>query len=220
MYAADVVALDRRSVVSVPTLHGRDAVRDNIQALRDVGFNRVRSESLAVRGERLVLQRVTFSTDDGREMTTLGLNEWVDGAVTCRVVFDEDALDDAVAELEARFAAGEGRPHAEILETVARSAVCTNARDWDGIRSLLQRALHVRGPHAGRLARARSRRLHRDSAELRRSGAPEKSDSVGTRAGPDDVGDRRDRRHRRRRRRVRMGVPRREHLRRRSSLPP
>ena len=76
MYAVDVVAVDRRSVVSVPTLPGRPAMRENVKALRDVGLNRVHSEVLAVRGDRLVLQRVVFSTDDGREMTTLGLNEW------------------------------------------------------------------------------------------------------------------------------------------------
>ena len=38
--------------------------------------------------------------------------------------------------LEAWFAVGEGRPHAEILETLTRSAVCVNARDWAGVRAL------------------------------------------------------------------------------------
>ena len=81
-----------------------------MRALRDVGFNRIRSEVLAVRGDRLLLQRVAFSTDDGRELTTLGVNEWVNGEIVYRAVFDEDALDDAVAELEARYLAGEGAP--------------------------------------------------------------------------------------------------------------
>ena len=62
MYAVDVVAIDRRTTISLPTLHGRPAMRDNVQALRDVGFNRLRSDVLAVRGNGLVLQRVQFST--------------------------------------------------------------------------------------------------------------------------------------------------------------
>ena len=115
MYAVDVVAIDRRTTVSVPTLHGRAAMRENVEALRDVGFNRVRSEVLAVRGDRLVLQRVVFSTDDGREMTTLGLNEWDNGEVVRRVVFDEDALADALVELDRRYAAGEGAEHADVI---------------------------------------------------------------------------------------------------------
>ena len=110
MYAVDVVAVDRRSVVSAPTLRGRPAIRDNLKALRDVGLDRFRSEALAIRGDRIVLQRVAFSTADGREMKTLSVNEWANGEVVYRAVFDEDALDEAVAELDARYLAGEGVP--------------------------------------------------------------------------------------------------------------
>jgi ketosteroid isomerase-like protein len=107
MYAVDVVAVDRRSVVSVPILRGRAAIRENLEALHGVGLDRVSGEVLAVRGDRLVLQRIVFSTADGREMRTLGLNEWDNGEVVRRVVFDEDALDDAFAELDDRYHAGE-----------------------------------------------------------------------------------------------------------------
>ena len=144
MYAVDVVAVDRRSVVSAPTLRGRSAIRDNLKALRDVGLDRFRSEPLAVRGDRLVLQRVAFSTDDGREMKTLSVHEWADGKVVYRAVFDEDALDEALAELEERYLAGEGAPHASLLElTNAATRVLQGyedafpARDWSWFRTAL-----------------------------------------------------------------------------------
>jgi hypothetical protein len=120
MYALDVVAVDRRSVVSAPTLQGRAAIRENLEALREVGLDRVRSQVLAIRGDRLVLQRIFFSTADGREMISLGLNEWDNGEVVRRVVFDEDALDDAFAELDDRYYAGEGAEHAPLLRVGAQ----------------------------------------------------------------------------------------------------
>ena len=84
---------DRPAVCRLaPTLRGRATIRENLEALRDVGLNHFRAEVLAVRGDRLALQRVVFSTADGREMTTLGLNEWDGAEVVRRVVFDEDAL--------------------------------------------------------------------------------------------------------------------------------
>ena len=136
MYAVDVVAVDRRSVVSVPTLHGRAAIRENLEALRDVGLNRVRAEVLAIRGDRLVLQRIVFSTADGREMTTLGLNEWDNGEVVRRVVFDEDALHDAVEELDDRYLAGQGEAHTAVLRPGNAIARHHHERDWDAMREV------------------------------------------------------------------------------------
>ena len=137
MYAIDVVAIDRRSVVSVPILRGRAEIRENLAALRDVGFTRVRAEVIAVRGDRLVLHRHVFSTDDNREMKTLGLNEWDNGEVVRRVVFDEDALADAVAELEDRYLAGEGAPHAHVLRAGIAATAATGVNDFEAMGELL-----------------------------------------------------------------------------------
>ena len=137
MYATDVVAIDRRSTVSLPTLRGRAAIRDNVQALRDVGFDRLRSEVIAVRGDHLVLQRVAFSTADGREMTTLGLNDWNHGQVVRRVVFDEDALDEAFAELDERYHAGEGAGQAPMLRVGTQFIADLNAQHWAGLVAVL-----------------------------------------------------------------------------------
>jgi hypothetical protein len=79
-----------------------------------------------------VLQRLVFSTAVGREMTTLGLNEWDHGEVVCRVVFDEDAVADALVELDRRYAADEGaEPSAPPgIENTATRAVLDAVAHW------------------------------------------------------------------------------------------
>jgi hypothetical protein len=54
------------------------------------------------------------------------------------VFFDEDELDAAVAELEDRYEAGEGAPHAEMLRLGRRFVRATMARDWDSIRAVFE----------------------------------------------------------------------------------
>ena len=91
-----------------------------------------------MRGARNALGRTVFATSNDSELRVLHLTEVDDaGLVVCSEIFDDDALDDAVAELEARYAAGEGRPHAEILAVAAEVMACTNRGDWIRFRSLL-----------------------------------------------------------------------------------
>ena len=132
-----IVRVDHRITVSDATTHGRDEYMAALRSTFEVGFASVRVDHLAVRGERLALFRSSFTTDSGMQLMILSVGESdADGRVSSLALYEEDALDDAVADLDARFAAGEGRPHAEILGTVAGSAVCVNARNWAGIRSV------------------------------------------------------------------------------------
>ena len=62
-------------------------------------------------------------------MTTLGLNEWDNGEVVRRVVFDQEDLSTALVELDRRYAAGEGAEHAAVIEVLADGYAALGDRD-------------------------------------------------------------------------------------------
>ena len=102
--ADDVVILDRRSGVSAGTITGRDDFTANARAHFDV-FVHASPTVLAVRGDRLALVRMEFQAD-GFVSVRLNLFETNEaGQLVTLVVLDDDALDDAFEELEARHAA-------------------------------------------------------------------------------------------------------------------
>jgi class 3 adenylate cyclase len=90
---------------------------------------------LATRGERLELDRqlTTSAASHGglAEFEMLCLNE-VDatGRRVAVVAFDLDDLDAAYAELDTRYAAGEGAPRARSLASIQRFETALAARDW------------------------------------------------------------------------------------------
>ena len=67
LIADGFVREDRRIVVSMPTAHGRDDYLASVRAIFDAGFTDITYEPLAVRGDRLMLTRAAFRTDDGDE---------------------------------------------------------------------------------------------------------------------------------------------------------
>lgn len=69
----------------------------------------VRDAVIAVRGDRLSLARTLWRNADGFEIPQLSIGELdAEGRCSALVSFDDDALDAAMAELDARYRAGEG----------------------------------------------------------------------------------------------------------------
>jgi hypothetical protein len=132
-----------------------------------------KNDLLATRGERLALARVLDRghPEVGRdgpgpfEIEFLQILE-IDaaGRIERSIVFDPSDLDAAYAEIDRRYADGEGAPHAALLAHWAAFRAATNARDWDTARSLLPDAFHMQSHR--RLANS-GMRLGRD-----RSSAP------------------------------------------------
>jgi hypothetical protein len=111
---------DRRHVVNFGAITIPGLVAQ-IEWLREEGFEVETPRVVAVRGDRLVLGRRTRRTPSGDAMTSLGVVE-VDeqGRLLAVIQFDDEDIDEAVAELESRYAAGEGSAHAEVPQGAAR----------------------------------------------------------------------------------------------------
>ena len=56
-----------------------------------------------------------------------------DGRLAHGTMFDEDALVDALDELDARYLAGEGATVASLNRVGFRAFAAANARDWDAL---------------------------------------------------------------------------------------
>jgi tetratricopeptide (TPR) repeat protein/ketosteroid isomerase-like protein len=121
----------------------RDQHVESLRFLLSFPDCHVVAETLATRGRRLALFRQVgrFSGRDAgpSELEHLLIIE-VDGEgehLTALVFFDLDALDAAHAELDARYAAGEGAPHVRALTAWQRFAGAWAARDWDAFAATL-----------------------------------------------------------------------------------
>ncbi|MDQ1493581.1 MAG: hypothetical protein QOG69_64, partial [Actinomycetota bacterium] len=123
--AADISVDDRRRVVNAGIKHGRDAEIANLRAFVDVGITYFASVVIAARGQRLILAR--FSGGEGG-----GSGEFFDevlgvveinthNQIAAIVLFELDDFDAAIAELDARYLAGEAAPHAHTWSLIARA---------------------------------------------------------------------------------------------------
>jgi tetratricopeptide (TPR) repeat protein len=132
--ADDISTEDRRRVVNVGTRHGRDADMANLRAMAELNGNAT-STAIAIRGERLVLSRLLMLAehDEGAEAFRaegLGLTEInADNRIAARVVFDLDDIDAAIAELDARYLAGEAAPYSQTWSVVAGGYAASNRRE-------------------------------------------------------------------------------------------
>ncbi|WP_231972758.1 BTAD domain-containing putative transcriptional regulator [Mycobacterium sp. E3305] len=123
--AENAVSHDNRRVVNSGVLRGRDINIANLRAVAEVGFERIVSTVLAVRGQRLALTRIWSSAlgcEPGEiSADMVGVVE-IDGdnRMIVHSIFDADDFDGAVAELEARYIAGEAATHAHVWSLVAQ----------------------------------------------------------------------------------------------------
>ena len=138
--APTLVMDDRRALVGL-SVSGEDFLA-NLRFLFAMKSSRWRSDVLATRGERLALCHTSFAGEAGAggaiEVEHVSLVE-VDagGRYTALVLFDPDALEAAYAELDQRYAADEGAPHADLLANWRAFRQATNARDWETAARLL-----------------------------------------------------------------------------------
>ncbi|WP_374024430.1 BTAD domain-containing putative transcriptional regulator [Mycobacterium sp. HNNTM2301] len=145
---------DRRRVVNAGTTHGRDAEIANLRAAADVGITYFTSVVIAVRGQRLVLARVSGGEGGSLEFRNevLGIIETdFQKQISTIVVFDPDDFEAAIAELNARYLAGEAASCAHVLQPVI-----------DTVGELNR---HKPGPMLERLSFADHRRVPFGSAE-------------------------------------------------------
>ena len=121
--AADISTDDRRRVVGEGRRLGRDAVIAEISTLTEIGVKSMTPDTIAIRGGHLVLSRVRSLGRDRRHdafrtdvLDVLEID--ADGRVVARVVFDPDDFDAAIAELDARYLAGEAAPYSAVWSVV------------------------------------------------------------------------------------------------------
>jgi hypothetical protein len=129
--ADDFCTDDRRRVVNVGTRHGRDAEIANARALAELGTTTITSTVIATRGDRLALSRHRVLGRDQRpeafHMEVLGILEInADSQIGARIVFDLDDIDAAIAELDARYLAGEAATYAHTWSLIADAYAALN----------------------------------------------------------------------------------------------
>ncbi|MBW0016168.1 MAG: hypothetical protein JO236_01255 [Mycobacterium sp.] len=123
---------DRRRVVNSGIRYDRDAV-DDLRALADVGFRLTLVGVIAIRGERLALTHVRGSGQDPGAIESEALNvveSDADERFSTVVVFDLDDFDAAIAELDARYLAGEAAAHAHVWSVVTQTYAGLNRGEW------------------------------------------------------------------------------------------
>ncbi|KEF96636.1 MULTISPECIES: BTAD domain-containing putative transcriptional regulator [Mycobacterium] len=144
LLAEDVFSDDRRRVVNAGVRRGRDAELANWRATSEVWSTHVAS-TVAIRGERLALFRNAFTNHDkastaysAAAFAVVEIND--NNRVAGYVVFEADELDAAIAELDARYLAGEASTHSHTWTVVTKAFVALNQRkipattsDWVNI---------------------------------------------------------------------------------------
>nr|MDT0523541.1 hypothetical protein [Streptomyces sp. DSM 41633] len=112
MAADDTCTDDRRRVVSGGIQRGRNTWIANLRSILDVGVRKHESVTIATRGERLALTHVRVAGGGQKPeafyqemlcIVELGIDNRFSGVV----LFDLDDIDSAIAEIDARYLAGE-----------------------------------------------------------------------------------------------------------------
>lgn len=145
MLADDLVSEDHRRVVNAGIRRGRDAEIADLRATVDIGAVYLAAVDVATRGERLVLVRLRLTGDDsGSQAFDADVLQVVEVDTEERIIalgtFDADQVDAALAELDARYVAGEAAPHAptwaRVTQTYAafnRHELSATTPDWENI---------------------------------------------------------------------------------------
>jgi hypothetical protein len=123
MMADNFSSDDRRRVVGAGVRQGRNAQITDMRAIADLGITYSTTTHVATRGERLALSRTRMSARDqpfyGEMLDVLEVN--ADAQIVEYVVFDPNELDAAIAELDARYVAGEAAAHADTWSVIAEA---------------------------------------------------------------------------------------------------
>ncbi|MEE2852463.1 MAG: BTAD domain-containing putative transcriptional regulator [Actinomycetota bacterium] len=125
---------DRRSVVGSGIRRGPDAAIEDYRSAADIDVTDASSETVATRGERLALTRARYARSTLESETFrvdfLQIVELdADDRIAAMAAFDLDDFDAAIAELDARYLAGEAAPHAHTWSVITRALVAHNLRE-------------------------------------------------------------------------------------------
>lgn len=167
--ASDVLVDDRRRGLQDRWV-GIDAVIQNAQDVVRLGVDAFEEETLAVRGNRFSLRRVTLGGPRGFEAAGIFLDEVNgDGLAVSLTVFDVDDLDEAIAELDERYTVGEGAAVSELIRGMADVLSKYSRGDFAGHRALLHDAIRVEdhrllgtGSYVGADEFVRNNRIHNE----------------------------------------------------------
>ncbi len=132
--AVDFMTDDRRRVVNAGVRHGRAAEIANMQAFAEVGTLNITLTVIATRGQRLVLVRDYLSVRDWSEPSHNGISVIetnADNQISAHVLFDADEIEAAIAELDARYLAGEAAAYAPTWSVIAGTYAEFNRHDHD-----------------------------------------------------------------------------------------
>jgi tetratricopeptide (TPR) repeat protein len=128
--ADDVAIDDRRRVVNAGVRRGRQAVVDDLRVGADVGLTQIRPTPMAIRGERLTLCHIRYGSDQNSDAGLIDLLQIVeidtDERIAALVLFDPDALEAALEELEARYIVGEAANHERAWSVIAENCATLN----------------------------------------------------------------------------------------------
>ena len=101
----------------------------NLRAVADLGIVNISATPLALRGNRLCLSHVTFRGRDEFGTETLAITEIDDGSIMTMIAFDLEDIDAAIAELDARYLAGEAAAHARTWSVITLAYAALNRRE-------------------------------------------------------------------------------------------
>ena len=168
--ADDFVLEDRRAIVAMPD-QTRGSLGDVYATMRAQGYVRMDDEPIAIRGERLCLTLRTNATAAGDESKLLSMAELDEHGLICRVcLYDGDALEHAMTDLDARYVAGEGAEHTHVLRGSGRWHGSRLRNDRPALLANDGTRLHDGRSSVTRLRRGRSRILYRASPRSCRGG--------------------------------------------------
>ncbi len=159
-YAPGFQRFDRRKLILLDL--DRDQHLQWARTSFEMSASRMAIKVRATRGDRLALAKFLITASDGdfgaTEVEFLSVVELDDsGASTAHVSFDPDDLDAAYAELDARYAAGEGAAHPGIGGSLARLQQALSTRDWERWASVFSPDLAIQDHRSLRLYEGSSR---------------------------------------------------------------
>ena len=132
-YEPDFERIDRRTVIGTGTLD-RNAYVESIPDF----FDSIAHVPVAVRGERFLLARSTMQYEGGSESELLVLVEMSEAGRERRtILFDRDALDEAIAELDRRWARTLIREERETLKVSTEYVRAWIEQDYDAFEGIV-----------------------------------------------------------------------------------
>src|SRR6202012_880306 len=123
---------DRRRITGAGIRRGPDDDIENFRVLADLGL-KITVEAIAVRGNRLVLTRNLTELGEAQypfSADLLGVVETdLDGRIAAVIGFDFEDFDAAIAELDARYLAGEGAACGRTWSAISGSYATINRHE-------------------------------------------------------------------------------------------